>query len=196
MNRDGWLLQMASCSVSTGNSQEAVGQPVTQSGTNAQGAGKLIMGLKAALERRRLEPLTPYIKKAWAELLEECGLDGRYLLLIQGLAKGFDVGIPCITCTYTPPNHASVKSLPDVYNSIINIKFNQVVTSGLSRVANWNQPWAPSKPHPCPWYQKHRNQGSSGLYIIFPTHTTLPPTLRPSTRTSIAMTSPATGELS
>ena len=81
------------------------------------------MGLRDAIEQRKREPLTPYVRKAWAELLVECGLDGRYPALAQNIADGFSVGIPRITRTYTPPNHASVRSLPDVYSSIVENEF-------------------------------------------------------------------------
>ena len=122
-NRVGWSQRTASYSASIGNSQEAAGPPITRSGTSAQGAEKPTTGLKDALARRKHEPLTPYIKEAWVGLLLECGLDRRYPLLAQGLADGFDVGIPRITRTYIPPNHPSVVSLPDVYNSSINSEF-------------------------------------------------------------------------
>ena len=195
-NRDGWLLQMASCSVSTGNSQEAVGQPVTQSGTNAQGAGKPITGLKAALEWRRLEPLPPYIKKHGRSSWKNVGWTGdtrsSFRVSRRVLMWGYPASHARTPCQIMPLSNPSQMYIIALLISSL----NRVVTSGLSCVANWNQPWAPSKPRPCPWYQKHRNQGSSGLYIIFPTRTTLPPTLRPSTCTSIAMTSPAPGELS
>ena len=81
------------------------------------------MGLRDAIEQRKREPLTPYVRKAWAELLVECGLDGRYPALAQNIADGFSVGIPRITRTYTPPNHASVRSLPNVYSSIVENEF-------------------------------------------------------------------------
>ena len=81
------------------------------------------MGPKDALEQRSLEPLTPYAKGAWAELLLECGLDGRYPLLVQSLASGFDLGVPRIVRTYIPPNHPSVASLHDVYSNIVDSEF-------------------------------------------------------------------------
>ena len=40
--------------------------------------------------------------------------------LIPGLAEGFDLGIPPILCTYTPPNHPSIRPLLNVYNDIVN----------------------------------------------------------------------------
>ena len=122
-SRDIWSQQTASRYVLTGSSQRAVAPPDTQTNTDARGVERLIMELKSALKRRSLEPLTPYAKGVWAELLLECGLEGRYPLLVQSLAMGFNVGIPSIVHTYTPPNHSSVRSLPDVYSNVIDSEF-------------------------------------------------------------------------
>ena len=121
-SRVGWSHQTASYSASTGNYQKAVVPPVTQSGTSAQAVEKPITGHKDVLKRRKREPLTPYIGEAWKELLRECGLERRYPFLVQGIAEGFDMGIPHITCTYIPLNHPSIVSLPDVYKSSVNSK--------------------------------------------------------------------------
>ena len=122
-SRGCWSQQMASCSASTGRSPGAATQSATQISTGAQGVGEPTTGLKDALKRRRRDPLTPYDKRAWAEQLSSLGLEGRYPSLIQGLSGGFDVGVPQIQKTYAPPNHPSIKSLTDVYSSIINSEF-------------------------------------------------------------------------
>ena len=122
-SKDAWSQQTASRSASTGSFQKAADRPATWIGTDAPAAGRPIMGPKDALEQRSLEPLTPYAKEAWAELLSECKLVGRYPLLVQSLASGFDLGIPRIVQTYIPPNHPSAASLPDVYSSIIDSEF-------------------------------------------------------------------------
>ena len=72
---------------------------------------------------RKRKPLTPYYGEAWAEQLSRLGLQEKYPCLVQGLAEGFDLGIPCIHRTYTPPNHPSVASLLNVYSSIIEKEF-------------------------------------------------------------------------
>ena len=123
MSRAGWLPQAASCFASTGNSQGVVGPPATQTGTSVPDVGRQTMEPKAALEQRGFNPLTPYAKEAWADSLSACGLGGRYPSLVQSLADGFDVGIPRIRTTYSPPNHSSVHLLPDVYNSIVDSEF-------------------------------------------------------------------------
>ena len=81
------------------------------------------MELKAALEQRRLEPLTPYKRQAWAEELSRHALLGKYPLLVPGLTGGFDLGIPQVQRTYTPPNHASIRELHNVYNNIMHSEF-------------------------------------------------------------------------
>ena len=122
-SRGCWSQQTASRSASTGRSPGAATQLATQIGTGARGVGELTTGLKDALEHRRCDPLTPYDKRAWAEQLSSLGLEGRYPSLIQGLSGGFDVGVPQIQKTYAPPNHPSIKSLADIYSSIIDSEF-------------------------------------------------------------------------
>jgi hypothetical protein len=123
-SRNDWLQQTASHSVVTGKYQGAADLPVMQTNTDAQDVERSAMGLKDPLEWRRHEPLTPYTREAWAELLQGLGLEGRYPSIVQGLADSFDIGIPCIMHTYTPPNHHSVMSLPHVYSSIIDSEFS------------------------------------------------------------------------
>ena len=79
---------------------------------------------KCALKHRRLKALSPYNCNAWALELKCHGLWGKYLFVVHGLANGFDLGIPLILCTYTPPNHQSLCSLHNVYTTIIQKEFN------------------------------------------------------------------------
>ena len=118
-----WSQQTASRFASTGKSQRDAGPQATSIDTYAQAAEKAITGLRHALERRKRKPLTPYYGEAWAEQLSRLGLQGKYPCLVQGLAEGFDLGIPRIHRTYTPPNHPSVASLLNVYSSIIEKEF-------------------------------------------------------------------------
>ena len=118
-----WLQRTASRFASTGRSQEAVRPQAIQTDTYAQVVGWPTTELKDVLEQRRHNPLTPYNKGAWAEQLVNLGLQEKYPHLIQGIAKGFDLGIPTISCTYTPPNHNSVNSLVSVYSNIIENEF-------------------------------------------------------------------------
>jgi hypothetical protein len=118
-----WSQRTASCFASTGKSQRAADPQATQNNTDARDVGKPIMGPRVALEWRKLEPCTPYNKGAWAEQLWDLGLWEKYSHLVQGFAIGFDLGIPHITHTHTPPNHSSVTPLFNVYSSIIDSEF-------------------------------------------------------------------------
>jgi hypothetical protein len=120
---DRWLLQAASHSALTGKSQEAVPHPATQTDTGVQNVGRPTMGLKDALEQRRLKPLSPYNRLAWTKELACHDLQRKYPLLVQGLANGFDLRIPQVWRTCTPPNHPSIRMLPDVYGSIMEHEF-------------------------------------------------------------------------
>ena len=122
-NKGGWSQQMASRSALTGRSQEVAGPQIIQTDTCAQVADWPTMVLRDVLEQRRREPLTPYNKGAWAEWLSSFGLQEKYPHLVQGFARGFDLGIPTISCTYIPPNHNSVDSLNNVYSAIIENEF-------------------------------------------------------------------------
>ena len=117
------MQRTVSRSASTGRFQGVAALSATQTITGARVAGDPITGLKDALEHRKRNPLTPYHKEAWAEQLCSMGLGERYPRLIQSLSEGFDLGIPSITSTYTPANHASLRSLADVCSKIIDSEF-------------------------------------------------------------------------
>jgi hypothetical protein len=122
-SRGGWSQPTASLSASIGKSQRVVPPQATPIGTGALGVGKATMELRVALESRRREALSPYHPQAWALELPAHGLQDRYPSLVDGLANGFDLGVPHIHSTFTPPNHQSTNSLVDVYNSIVDNEF-------------------------------------------------------------------------
>ena len=123
MSRAGWLQPTGFPSASTGRCHEDVRPPVTLTDTGVWGAERPITALRLALECRRSEPLTPYRIRAWEEELSCHGLQNKYPALIQGFRVGFNLGIPRISCTYTPPNHNSIRLLTDVYMSIVTNEF-------------------------------------------------------------------------
>ena len=122
-SRAGWSQPTGFPSASTGRCHEDARPPVTSTDTGVRDAERPITALRLALERRRSEPLTPYRIRAWEEELSRHGLQNKYPALIQGFRVGFDLGIPRISCTYTPPNHNSIRLLTDVYTSIITNEF-------------------------------------------------------------------------
>ena len=121
--KDGWSQQVVYRSALTGRSQEGAHPSVTQISTDVPDVGNPIMVLKGALKRRKRSPLTPYDRKEWVVQLASSGLGGRYPYLLQGLAEGFDLRIPRIKKTYTPPNYPSLRSLIDVYSKSIESEF-------------------------------------------------------------------------
>jgi hypothetical protein len=122
-SRGGWLQQTASRYASIGRSQRDVEPQAIRNDTNVQVVENPTMGPKDALEHRQLDPLTPYMVRAWAKQLSDLSLQDKYPRLVQGFLHGFDLGIPHIRSTYTPLNHPSIKSLFNVYTSIINSEF-------------------------------------------------------------------------
>ena len=118
-----WSRQTVSRFASTGRSQGDVLPSATPIDTDARGAEDPTTGLRGALEHRRCNPLTPYIKEAWAEQLSSLGLEERYPHLMRSLAEGFNLGVPLIRSTYTPLNHSSIQSLANVYSKIIDNEF-------------------------------------------------------------------------
>ena len=123
-SKDALLRQMAIASASTGSSQGAALPSPTQTDTSARVAEVQTMEPKTALGQRKHEPLTPYRRHAWAQELTRLALAGKYPLLLSGLSNGFSLSVPRISRTYTPPNHASVNSLLNVYNDIILNEFS------------------------------------------------------------------------
>jgi hypothetical protein len=122
-SRENWSPRTASPSASTGRCQEVARPQATPSNTGAPAAGKQITEPSHALGSRRLNALSPYKCDAWAAELRRHGLQDKYPSLAEGLANSFDLGIPKISRTYTPPNHHSVNSLTDIYNTIIKNEF-------------------------------------------------------------------------
>ena len=123
-SRAGWSQQMDAPSVSTGRCHGDVPPQTTPTGTGAQVAEKWDTELNRALEQRGREPLTPYRWEVWEAELSRLGLQDRYPKLVQGLRCGFDLGIPHIRHTYTPPNHRSISLLHSVYSSIVANEFS------------------------------------------------------------------------
>jgi hypothetical protein len=122
-NREDWSPAMVSPSVSIGKCQKGAPLKATPTDTGALDAAKATMGPKRALERRRHEALSPYNREAWSEELLCHSLWDKYPSLIWSFTEGFDLGIPSIHHTYTPPNHHSISLLADMYKSIVENEF-------------------------------------------------------------------------
>ena len=157
---DSWSRQMVCHFALIGKSQEGAAPSATQIDTGVPAAESLTMGPRHALEHRRLNPLTPYRKEVWAEQLAKLGLEGRYPCLVQGLAEGFNLGIPRIRNTYIPPNHPSLIPLTNVYNQIVNSEFTAGHYIGLFTHAQLKRALGPFQSSPLSLVPKKSSQGS------------------------------------
>jgi hypothetical protein len=77
------------------------------------------MELKAALALRHSHPVTPYDPAAWESLLHTHGLLPRYRDLPLGLRNGFDLHLPTILNTQTPPNRDSLSMYSAAFDSLL-----------------------------------------------------------------------------
>lgn len=87
--------------------------------TSALAAVPPITELASALEHRKHHPLTPYIFEAWRCELTEAGLLPRFHSILPGLANGFVINFPPISCTQSPPNSSSVTTYAVDFSTII-----------------------------------------------------------------------------
>jgi hypothetical protein len=114
-------IQQALYSASTGNDQEDA-QPL-DTPTSVPVVESKITELKRVLEHRRAKPLTPYRADEWERLLTEFHLLTKYPSIPCQIRHGFDVGIPPITITYTPPNSQSLYEHAEEYQRIMQREF-------------------------------------------------------------------------
>jgi hypothetical protein len=120
---ESWSPQMASHSATISNCQRAAHPRSTSTGTPAPDAEKQAMGPKSALEPKRRKATSPYARSAWGAELARLGLIPRYPSVVKGLEQGFNLGIPPIRSTFTPPNHPSIIHMPNVYTSTVDNEF-------------------------------------------------------------------------
>lgn len=106
-----------------GNSHVDVPRTIIQTDISAQDVVHSSMGHKIALTRRRNEALTPYRAKAWDARLKEFGLVSKYPSLARDLCQGFNLGIPYVYTSYTPPNNPSAASYPSAYKELVDKEF-------------------------------------------------------------------------
>ena len=100
-------------------------RPLTTPVTSAPDAESQLTGLRAVLERKRLDPSPPYKPDAWREYLLVAGLLDKYPGIPDGLRLGFDAGIRPISQTFAPLNHPSIAEHITEFNSIIETEFQK-----------------------------------------------------------------------
>jgi hypothetical protein len=63
------------------------------------------------------------VHSAWASEISRLDLQHKFPSLVNGFKSGFDLGIPQIRTTFTPPNNPAVSHLLNVYNSTVDNEF-------------------------------------------------------------------------
>jgi hypothetical protein len=102
-----------------GNKKRAVTATSMMHAMYAQDAGPSLMALKAALELRKSNPVTPYQTEAWCRELAHLGLLSHFSKIPEGLRYGFVLNFPTILFTQIPPNKQSVTVYKEHFDSCI-----------------------------------------------------------------------------
>lgn len=90
-----------------GNLNGAVKANSTTRDMSVQDVPAPLTELKAVLEQRRFKAHTPYHPQEWHCMLTEAGLIRKYKHIPESLCSGFNLNLPIITNTQTPPNKLS-----------------------------------------------------------------------------------------
>ena len=105
----------------TGRDRMAAPAAVIQRNTDARDVETLHMELRDALTASKIRVQTPLQAEAWEAALITFQLTARYPTLVNSIVHGFDVGIPRITHTFSPPNRLndelSLNAFTDVMNN-------------------------------------------------------------------------------
>ncbi|KAK1229306.1 hypothetical protein PQX77_007637, partial [Marasmius sp. AFHP31] len=91
-------------SASTGNGSRDAQLRYTPPSMSVQDVASTATELRAALSGLSKQAATPLRVEAWGNFLLLTGLESRYLIIVQSIHLGFNMGIPPITETYSPPN--------------------------------------------------------------------------------------------
>jgi hypothetical protein len=122
-NKSDSSTRRALLSAPTGNDLQVAPLQVTTIDTNAQVAERRATELRAALEHRKAQALTPLKWDEWLRLLSATGLLCKYPHIPTSLRYGFDAGIRPLTTTFAPPNNNTLLALPHVFTDIIDHEF-------------------------------------------------------------------------
>ncbi|PSR72208.1 hypothetical protein PHLCEN_2v11915 [Hermanssonia centrifuga] len=93
--------------------------------TSARDVGGRNMEPSHALSLRRFNPSTPLIARNWEHLMSEAGISEKYPYIVNGIKLGFNVGIPIITSTHTPPNSNTLYDNLAEFERIVDHEFAQ-----------------------------------------------------------------------
>lgn len=112
-------------SASTGSAQTAAPPANTAPVTAAPAVGMTPTELRDAVRRRAAKALTPYIADNWEAALRRAGLTSKYSHVPDGLRHGFNMGMPRIYNTQTPPNRPSLDEHMDHFSTILANEINK-----------------------------------------------------------------------
>lgn len=112
-------------SVSTSSSVAAVHAATTISDMSAPDAGDRLTQHRIALSQRSLRAQTPYRADTWQELLAASGLLEKYRHVPDGLRFGFDLNIPSISKTQSPPNKESIIEYSEQFHLLITLEIQK-----------------------------------------------------------------------
>lgn len=104
---------------STGSAPPVARHAPTTTVTSVPAAAMSLTALLSAVELRANKARTPYIADNWEKALHEAGLWSKYAHIPDGFRYGFDIGLPPIHQTQTPPNKPSLTEHMDHFNIII-----------------------------------------------------------------------------
>jgi hypothetical protein len=104
-------------SIGKGAAVAAIGHTTTV--TSVPAVFPTPMEPKDALVLRQSHPITPYDPTAWESLLRAHGLLTRYHDIPLGLRNGFDLHLPAILRTQTPPNRTSLSTYSSAFDSLL-----------------------------------------------------------------------------
>lgn len=96
--------EMDALSASTGSTRQVVPVPATIFDTFALDAARPVTELKHVLEQRSCKAQAPYDPDTWEALLLRARLLPKYNKIPDGFRTGFDLQLPHIHMTQTPPN--------------------------------------------------------------------------------------------
>ncbi|SJL14251.1 uncharacterized protein ARMOST_17707 [Armillaria ostoyae] len=110
-------------SASIGTDRRVANDPIPAV-TNVRDAEVLPMEPSTVLMLRRNKSCTPLHPDSWLRHLSKANLLHRYPSIYNGLSAGFNIGIPPIQKTFTPPNHASIDHFRNQFEKIVHHEFH------------------------------------------------------------------------
>jgi hypothetical protein len=139
----------------------------TETATRARFAPVGSTELRAALERRRENPLTPYNPDAWERRLSEAGLSAIYPDVVPSLRHGWDAKLPTVSCTYMPPKLSISVDTHPVYADLVHTELQKTRYLGPAPLSVLTSLLGPIHVSPCYLVPKPRKPEAMRLIQDF-----------------------------